>query len=38
MGGTFFLLDGIANQFAGTHQPRSFVYELFNKANTTVIL
>lgn len=38
MGGTFFLLDGIANQFAGTQQTRSFVYELFNKVNTTVIL
>ena len=38
MGGTFFLLDGIANQFSGTQQARSFVYELYNKVNTTVIL
>lgn len=38
MSGTFFLLDGIANQFSGTQQARSFVYELYNKVNTTVIL
>lgn len=38
MSGTFFLLDGIANQFSGTQQARSFVYELYNKVNTTIIL
>jgi hypothetical protein len=36
--GTFFLLDGIANQFTGIKENRKFVYELYNKVNTTIIL
>lgn len=35
---TIYLLDGIANTFSGTNSKRSFVYELYNKVNTTVIL
>lgn len=38
MSDTIYLLDGVSNTFSGINGKRKFVYELYNKVNTTVVL